>query len=272
MRVTYSGVIAASPDDAWARIRDIDMIIGLLPGASLKRDGDRVVGSLKLRPSSQVTYRITCGASEDAEAEKAATIALTGAEARGDGTLAATLTVAVTQEDGGSGLAATADIEATGRAADADEHGWTRVLTGLGNAVVASFERIPAGTPPPPPLATEPEPEPAPEPEAVLEPEPEPEPEPDVVADLEPEPEPAPEPVADIEVEAELEAEPEPELEPDPSPAPALAAVDAPAPQPTTPIYPSSAVTDAPAQSKAPMVIGAIVVLLVLRWILKRRK
>jgi carbon monoxide dehydrogenase subunit G len=269
MRVTYSGVIAASPDDAWARIRDIDMIIGLLPGASLKRDGDRVVGSLKLRPSAQVTYRITCGASEDAEAEKAATIALTGAEARGDGTIAATLTVAVTSEDGGSGLAATADIEATGRAADADEYGWSRVLTGLGNAVVASFERIPTGTQP---AVAQPEPEPEPEPIEAVEPEPEPveavEPEPEPVEAVEPEPEP---------VEAvEPEPEPEPDVEPEPEPTPSLAVVDeltpsrAPQPQPPTPT--PAIAPAAPAESKVPMVIGAIVVLIVLRWILKRRK
>lgn len=214
MRVTYSGVIAASPDDAWARISDIDMILGLLPGASLNRDGDRVVGSLKVRPSAQVTYRITCGASAAAEADKVATIAVTGAEARGDGTLAATLTVAVRREDGGSGLAATADIEATGRAADADEHGWSRVLAGLGNAVVASFERHPAGTTVPAPAADD-------------------------------------EPLPPAAVEA-------------PSPQPV--------PEPVRPIAAADPVTAAPPQSKAPMVVGVVVVLIVLRWILKRRK
>jgi carbon monoxide dehydrogenase subunit G len=219
MRVTYSGVIAAAPDDAWARISDLDMIIGLLPGATLRRDGDRVVGSVKVRPSAQVTYRITCGASVEAEAEQVATIAVTGAEARGDGTLAATLTVAVRREDGGSGLVATADIEATGRAADADEHGWSRVLAGLGNAVVASFERYPAGT-----AVTTPKPESAP----TLKP--------------------APVPVA---VEA---------------PAPTRA------PEPAPPVAPPSRAIDAPPQSKVPMVIGVIVVLLVLRSIRKRRR
>jgi len=223
MRVTYTGVIAASPDDAWARISDIDMMIGLLPGANLQRDGDRVVGSLKVRPSAQVTYRITCGGSVSVEEEKEATLAVTGSEARGDGTLAATVSVAVRLEDGGSGLVATADIEATGRAADADEHEWTRVLAGLGNAVVASFERHPTGGSGPEPVAAAPKPSSTPSP--TLKP---------VTVD---------------------------ETGPTPAPAPIAAAPRA----PEAPAPPS------PPKSRVPMVVGAIAVLIVLRWILKRR-
>jgi len=245
MRVTYSGVIAASPDDAWARVSDIDLIIGLLPGATLKREGDGVVGSLKVRPSAQVTYRITCGASPEAEADKTATIAVTGAEARGDGTLAATVTVAVRQEDGGSGLSATADIEATGRAAEADEHGWTKVLSGLGNAVVASFERYPPGTPVPQPEPPAAKPAPAPK------------------AAPTPKPVPAPAPAAPVPTAA-------PALKPVPAASAVAVAEPPPAPSPPTPA-PARAV-EAPPQSKVPMLVGAIVVLIVLRWILKRRK
>jgi carbon monoxide dehydrogenase subunit G len=169
MRVTYTGVIAASSDDVWARLADIDTLLGLLPGASLQRSGGQVVGSLRVRPSAQVTYRITAGASAPSEGANSATIAVTGNEARGDGTLAATVSVAVREEDGGSGLAAVADIEATGRVADADEQGWSRVLARLGNAFVASFERHPAGTavPRPEPEATARKPPPAPKPEPV---------------------------------------------------------------------------------------------------------
>jgi MYXO-CTERM domain-containing protein len=151
MRVTYSGLVAADADEVWDRLRDVDGVIDLLPGAGLTRDGDRVVGSLRVRPSAQVTYKITSAAATDPESDRVATIAVTGTEARGDGTLAATVTIAVSDEGSGSGLAATADIEATGRAADADENGWKRVLEGLGSAFVASFERVPAGVPAPTP-------------------------------------------------------------------------------------------------------------------------
>jgi carbon monoxide dehydrogenase subunit G len=158
MRVTYTGVIAASADDVWARLADVDALVGLLPGANLQRDGDQVVGSLKVRPSAQVTYRITAGASVPVDTVNSATIAVSGTESRGDGTLAATVSVAVREEEGGSGLAAIADIEATGRVAGADELGWSRVLARLGNAVVASFERHPAGSAVPPLPSAPPEP------------------------------------------------------------------------------------------------------------------
>ncbi len=235
MRVTYTGVIAASASDVWDRLIDIDVVLGLLPGANLTRDGDQVVGSLRVRPSTQVTYRITARASSSAEGENAATIALSGTEARGDGSLAATVSVSVRDEDGGSGLAATADIEATGRAADADEHGWTRVLSGFGNAMVASFERHPPGTPVPRPQRTEP-----------------------------------------AAARAAVNSEPQAASEPEPVPAAAKAPAKPPTPAPTaTPTAvpsPSSGATVVTGErSKLPMVVGGLVLLLLIRWLLKRR-
>jgi carbon monoxide dehydrogenase subunit G len=247
MRVTYSGVIAASADDVWARLADVDTLIGLLPGATLSRNGGQVVGSLKVRPSSQVTYRITAGASLPTEGANSATIAVTGTEARGAGTLAATLSVAVREEEGGSGLAAIADIEATGRVAGADEQGWNRVLARLGNAVVASFERHPAGTPVPiaesgEHSADEPS---EPEPAAAAEPEPTARPAPSAL----------PEPVAMPEAPAPPESTAMPEA-PAPFVAPGPVAV---------------ALRQPPKRSNTPFIVTVVVVVLLVRWLRKRR-
>jgi carbon monoxide dehydrogenase subunit G len=253
MRVTYTGVIAASADDVWARLADVDALVGLLPGANLQRDGDQVVGSLKVRPSAQVTYRITAGASVPVDTVNSATIAVSGTESRGDGTLAATVSVAVREEEGGSGLAAIADIEATGRVAGADELGWSRVLARLGNAVVASFERHPAGSAVPPLPSAPPEPvtaEPvAPEPVSV-------------------------EPAAPEPVSAEAAA-----AEPLPPPPARSASAEAPpvtaSPAPANPASgadgPVAALPAPPKRSNLPVIVAVVAVLLLLRRLRKRR-
>jgi uncharacterized protein len=109
---------------------------------ALARDGEAVAGTLKCSVgSSQITYRLSARAdAHDAEA-RTAVISVAGKEARGSGTLTATITVEVRPEDSGSRLDVSADIEASGRGEAADEAAWSRVLSRLVDAHLATVAR-----------------------------------------------------------------------------------------------------------------------------------
>jgi carbon monoxide dehydrogenase subunit G len=159
MRTSYDATVAQAPDAVWASLTDVDSVLAALPGAAMARDGDAVNGSLKCKlGASQITYRLSARA-ETGQAEfHNAVVAVSGKEARGGGTLAATLTVAVNTEAGGSRVEVNADIEATGRAENADEQAWNRALGLLVNAVLPQPVAESPAPPPRPPLAVAPQP------------------------------------------------------------------------------------------------------------------
>lgn len=160
MRTSYDAAVSEPPDTVWASLTDIDSVLAALPGAALAREGGAVSGSLKCKlGASQVTYRISARA-ETGEAEfHNAVLAVTGKEARGSGTIAATLTVAVRTETGGSRVEVSGEIEATGRAEDADDKAWNRVIGLLVNALLPQPAAAPPTPPTPrPPLAVAPQP------------------------------------------------------------------------------------------------------------------
>ena len=160
MRTTYDAIVADAPDRVWSSLTAIDSVLAALPGAALARDGDAVSGSLKCKlGSSQVTYRITARAETGAAEFHNAVVAVTGKEARGDGTIAATVNVAVRSDAAGSRVEVEAEIEATGRGEAADDKTWRRVIELLVNAVLPQPAAAAAPQPPPrPPLAVAPQP------------------------------------------------------------------------------------------------------------------
>jgi carbon monoxide dehydrogenase subunit G len=129
---------------------------------ALARDGEAVAGTLKCSVgSSQITYRLSARAdAHDAEAHTAV-ISVAGKEARGSGTLTATITVEVRPEGSGSRLDVSADIEASGRGEAADEAAWSRVLSRLVDAHLATVARAEPMAEAAPPVPAPPVPAPA---------------------------------------------------------------------------------------------------------------
>jgi carbon monoxide dehydrogenase subunit G len=151
MRSSYDAQVAGPISEVWASVSDIDSLLAMLPGATLSRDGDAVSGSLKCKlGATQITYRLSARAEVGEEKFHTAVVAVTGKEARGDGTVAATLTVALRDEGATTRVEVSGDIEATGRAESADETAWARVIETLVAAVMPPPLVEPAAPPPPP--------------------------------------------------------------------------------------------------------------------------
>jgi carbon monoxide dehydrogenase subunit G len=152
MRSSFDAQVAGPIASVWASVSDVDALLAALPGATLSRDGDAVSGSLKCKlGSTQITYRLSARAEVGEAKFHTAVIAVTGKEARGDGTVAATLTVALRDEGPTTRVEVSGEIEATGRAESADEGAWARVLETLVTAVMPPPETPAAAEPTPPP-------------------------------------------------------------------------------------------------------------------------
>jgi carbon monoxide dehydrogenase subunit G len=139
MKASYSGTTPGPSAGLWEWLCTGDAALAAIPGGSFERDGNQITGSLRIKPgSSQITYRITAGAAP-ATGERTATIAVTGKEARGGGTIAATVSVSVSDHVDGANLLADAEVEVTGRAADAEPEGWHRLLALIGGSVMSAY-------------------------------------------------------------------------------------------------------------------------------------
>jgi carbon monoxide dehydrogenase subunit G len=160
MRSSYDAPVAGPIGQVWASISDVDALLLSIPGAILSREGDAASGSLKCKlGSTQITYRLSARAEVGEPKFHTAVIAVTGKEARGDGTVAATLTVALRDEGATTRVEVSAEIEATGRAESADEATWDRFIATLVTAVMPPpVEEVVAkpDSPPRPPLTVAP--------------------------------------------------------------------------------------------------------------------
>jgi carbon monoxide dehydrogenase subunit G len=140
MKITYSGTTPGSAAELWEWLCEGDAALAAIPGGTFNRDGSQVTGSLRIKPgSSQITYRIAAGAAPGTANERIATLAVTGKEARGGGTIAATVAVSVSEVSDGAELSADADVEVTGRAADAEPEGWEKLFALVGGAVLSAY-------------------------------------------------------------------------------------------------------------------------------------
>lgn len=171
MRVSARTTVSAAPDAVWSALTDVDAAVAALPHATLTRTADTVAGSLRCRfGGAQVTYRVTARADVDPAEERSAMLAVTGKQARGDGTISASLHLSVSSEGSDTVAQVSGEVEATGRGADADESAWQGMLTTLLAAAAAgrSAQRPPvAAEPASPAAARAPAAKPAPTPAAA---------------------------------------------------------------------------------------------------------
>jgi carbon monoxide dehydrogenase subunit G len=114
--------VAATPDDTYALMTDVERVAPCIPGAEVtgrRDDGayDAVV-TLKMGPM-QLHYKGAIEIVEQDDAARTAVMRAKATEARGQGTAQATLTMRVTAADGGaaSHVAVGSDLLVTGRVA-----------------------------------------------------------------------------------------------------------------------------------------------------------
>jgi len=114
--------VAASPDDTYALMTDVERVAPCIPGASITgpRDdgGFNALVTMKMGPMS-LSYKGQIEIIEQDDATRTAVMRAKATEARGQGTAQATLTMAITEADGGaaSHVAVGSDLLVTGRVA-----------------------------------------------------------------------------------------------------------------------------------------------------------
>jgi MYXO-CTERM domain-containing protein len=147
MTSTHESLVRRPLDDVRRQLGDADRVLESLPGATLQRDDDGASGSLKLKLGTlQITYRVTIRATGADGGDHAATVAVTGKEARGAGTLGATVDVSLHEAEGGTLVRARLDLTATGRGESVSDAAWGAAAETLLDGVVAGLQEVAAGT------------------------------------------------------------------------------------------------------------------------------
>jgi carbon monoxide dehydrogenase subunit G len=164
MTSTHEALVRRPFGEVQQQLHDLDWLLAALPGTTLTRDAEAASGSLRLKlDGQQITYRVTIRGTGPDEGVHAVTVAVSGKEARGDGTLAATVQIELHdhEDDAGSTrLRAILDVTATGRGESVSDAGWERAAESLLAGVVTALNEAPAA---PEPTAAEPTaPEPTP--------------------------------------------------------------------------------------------------------------
>jgi carbon monoxide dehydrogenase subunit G len=173
MTTSHEALVRRPLDEVTHQLGDTDWLLAALPGTTLTRDSDGVSGTLRLKLGSlQITYRVTIRAAGPDEGVHAVTIAVSGKEARGAGTLAATVQIELNDaDDAATQVRAILDVTATGRGEAVADEAWGRAAETLLAGVVAALtaaEAAPAATPAAPADAVTPAPPAAPRPAPIL--------------------------------------------------------------------------------------------------------
>jgi carbon monoxide dehydrogenase subunit G len=156
MTTTHEALVRRPLDQVKQQLGDTDWVLAALPGTTLTRDSDGASGSLRLKLGSlQITYRVTIRAAGPDAGVHAVTIAVSGKEARGAGTLAATVQIEVDDADDDATLVrALLDVTATGRGEAVDDEAWGRAAETLLTGVVDALTESPAAPAAPPDAVT----------------------------------------------------------------------------------------------------------------------
>jgi carbon monoxide dehydrogenase subunit G len=146
MTTTHEALVRRPLDEVKQQLSDTDWVLASLPGTTLTRDSDGASGSLRLKLGSlQITYRVTIRGAGPDEGVHAVTVAVSGKEARGAGTLAATVQIELTDAvDGATQMRALLDVTATGRGEAVADEAWGRAADTLLAGVVAALAAAPA--------------------------------------------------------------------------------------------------------------------------------
>jgi uncharacterized protein len=158
MTSTHEALVRRPLGEVERQLQDSERVLTALPGTTLTRAADGVSGSLRLKLGSlQITYRVTIRATGPDGAVHLTTVAVSGKEARGAGTLAATIQVELHEaDDDATLLRAILDVTATGRGESVPDAAWGRAADTLLAGVVAGLTDV--ATPDEATTATVPEP------------------------------------------------------------------------------------------------------------------
>jgi carbon monoxide dehydrogenase subunit G len=296
MELDHEFTVPVPVDRAWSVLLDVERVASCMPGATLDSvDGDEYAGRMKVKVGAMtITYRGTARIVAADESSRTVTMEAAAKEARGSGTASATVQAKLHQQDDGTTLVSVrTKLNVTGRPAQFGRN----ILSEVGSKIIARFAKALAAEleapaepeAPQAPASEAAEAAAAAAPTAPTAPAQEAAPEPEAPPVEEPKAaEKAPEKAA----EPEKTAEPEPAkaVQPAPEPEPAKAEVAQPAPAaPPRHAAPSErpplrlardddaidlleVAGPSLVKRAVPAAGGLVVLLLVIRWLVRRRR
>ncbi|WP_375041760.1 SRPBCC family protein [Actinomadura sp. NTSP31] len=267
MELDHEFTVPVPVDRAWSVLLDVERVASCMPGAILdSAEGDEYAGRMKVKVGAMtITYRGTARIVSADESSRTVTLEASGKEARGSGTASATVQARLhAQDDGTTRVAVHTKLNVTGRPAQFGRN----ILSEVGSKIIGRFAKA---------LSAELE---APEAEAAA---------------------PAPaEPVQEAMPDPAEAAKPEPEAETGVADAargrhaaPEPARAEVPRPVPAAPPRPPASPSERPplrlareddaidllevagpslAKRAVPAAGGLVVLLLVIRWLVRRRR
>ncbi len=120
MKIDYEFTVGVPVDQAWSRMLDLEKIAPCLPGAAIQEEiGDgEYAGTMKVEIGPiTVSYKGTVKFEETDESAHRAVLQATGREARGQGTATATIVSTLREEGDGTRVNVETDMMLTGRVA-----------------------------------------------------------------------------------------------------------------------------------------------------------
>jgi carbon monoxide dehydrogenase subunit G len=166
MVISNEFTVAASPDETYELMTDVERVAPCIPGASIvgrRDDGSYdAKATVKFGPLA-LSYKGVAELTERDPVERTAVLRARGSEQKGQGTAQALLTMHVTPEGEGSHVEVTSDILVTGRVAQMGrgimQDVTTRMIGEMAKALQATLkeaaEARAAGAEPPPAVAAE---------------------------------------------------------------------------------------------------------------------
>lgn len=138
MQLEHQFSVPVPVADAWAVLLDVERVAPCMPGATVESfDGETVVGKVKVKVGPiQVTYAGEARFKEKDETARRVVVAAAGKEARGAGTANATITAALHDAGGTStNVSVTTDLAITGKPAQFGRG----VMVEVGNKLLGRF-------------------------------------------------------------------------------------------------------------------------------------
>lgn len=137
MQLEHSFTVPAPVEEAWAVLRDVERIAPCMPGATIESvEGEQFRGKVKVKVGPiTVTYRGEARFTDLDEQAHTATVEARGKETRGSGTANATVTARLTERDGRTDVVMTTDLTVTGKPAQFGRG----VMVDVGSKLVGQF-------------------------------------------------------------------------------------------------------------------------------------
>lgn len=137
MELDHDFPVPVPVDQAWAVLLDVERVATCMPGATLDSvDGEEYAGRMRVKVGAMtITYRGTARIVSADEASRTVTLEAAAKEARGPGTASATVQARLHEEDGTTRVTVHTKLNVTGRPAQFDRD----ILSEAGSKIITRF-------------------------------------------------------------------------------------------------------------------------------------